>query len=372
MRDGSTCSVELKQYLSEVSSIKIGLYVRYCVDHSFQNSGFVLQDLINEIGRRLEYDVSSGLYRGKKGEIGFDGLWKGTHSLVVEVKTSDTYRITLDTLAEYRHQLVGKGIVSDDSSVLIVVGRQDTGELEAQIRGSRHAWNMRLISSEALLKLGDLKENTDDPETGDKIRTLLIPFESTKIDRIVDVMFSAAKDAAAAVETESLDEEAVAVDSVPADKKIYEFTDSKTLDNKRVSIVSAFASKLGVALIKRSRALYWDAAHETRLACTVSKRYEKRGQVPYWYAYHPQWDSFLGDGSSSYLVLGCMDQEFAFAIPAGELRTHLHEMNQTARPGGGAYWHIKIVRGSSGALALQLPKINSSLPLDPYRITVGA
>jgi len=35
--------------------------------------------------------------------------------------------------------------------VLIVVGRQDTGELEAQIRGSRHAWDIRLISAEALL-----------------------------------------------------------------------------------------------------------------------------------------------------------------------------------------------------------------------------
>ncbi len=39
------------------------------------------------------------------------------------------------------------------SSILIVVGRQDTGDLEAQVRGSRHAWEIRLISVDALLQL---------------------------------------------------------------------------------------------------------------------------------------------------------------------------------------------------------------------------
>jgi hypothetical protein len=41
----------------------------------------------------------------------------------------------------------------DQSSILIVVGREDTGDLEAQIRGSRHAWDVRLISVDALLRL---------------------------------------------------------------------------------------------------------------------------------------------------------------------------------------------------------------------------
>ncbi len=68
------------------------------------------------------------------------------------------------------------------SSVLIVVGREDTGELEAQVRGSRHAWDMRLISADALIKLVELKEGAGDPETGRKICSLLAPMEYTRLD----------------------------------------------------------------------------------------------------------------------------------------------------------------------------------------------
>ena len=37
-------------------------------------------------------------------------------------------------------------LVIPDSSMLIVVGGEDTGDLEAQIRGSRYAWDIRLVS----------------------------------------------------------------------------------------------------------------------------------------------------------------------------------------------------------------------------------
>jgi hypothetical protein len=49
--------------------------------------GFVLQDLVNEIGRRLSYDVRG--YQGVVNDIGFDGLWfDGKNHIVVEVKTT--------------------------------------------------------------------------------------------------------------------------------------------------------------------------------------------------------------------------------------------------------------------------------------------
>ena len=43
---------------------------------------------------------------------------------------------------------------------------ETTAELEAQVRGSRHAWDMRLISTDALIKLVQLKEGAEGPETG--------------------------------------------------------------------------------------------------------------------------------------------------------------------------------------------------------------
>ena len=58
----------------------------------------------------------------------------------MEVKTTDTYRIDLDTLAGYRRALIQGGSITEErASLLIVVGREDTGDLEAPIRGSRHA-----------------------------------------------------------------------------------------------------------------------------------------------------------------------------------------------------------------------------------------
>jgi hypothetical protein len=54
--------------------------------------------------------------------------------LLVEVKTTDAYRIPLNTIAGYRERLIdNKEFDEDGSSILIVVGRNDTGELEAQI-----------------------------------------------------------------------------------------------------------------------------------------------------------------------------------------------------------------------------------------------
>jgi len=115
----------------------------------------VLQDLVNELGRRLDYKVTNGRYQGTSTQIGFDGIWTSPegHTIVAEVKTTDTYRIALDSIAGYRQKLLAAKTFSEPSSILILVGRQDTGELEAQIRGSRHAWDIRLISVDALLKL---------------------------------------------------------------------------------------------------------------------------------------------------------------------------------------------------------------------------
>jgi len=100
----------------------------------------------------------------------------------------------LDRIAEYRTKLVeGKRVSEKASSILIVVGRQDTGDLEAQIRGSRHAWDIRLISAEALLRLVELKENLDDPTVSTRISGILIPREYTRVDAIIDLVFQLRK-----------------------------------------------------------------------------------------------------------------------------------------------------------------------------------
>src|SRR5438874_10973862 len=202
--DNSDCAQELREYLSQVTNQKLAEYIDRCLSAHFSKSGGVLQDLMNELGRRLDYKVTNGRYQGTTNSIGFDGIWISPEgqTLIVEAKTTDAYRISLDTITGYRDKLLKSGQIAPPSSSLIVVGREDTGELEAQIRGSRHAWDMRLISADALIKLVQLKEESEVLETGKKIRSLLTPMEYTRLDQMIDVMFATTADIASAAEAE--------------------------------------------------------------------------------------------------------------------------------------------------------------------------
>jgi len=374
LKDGSNCSNELREYLTQADTKKLSEYIDHCLSTSFPKGGLVFQDLVNELGRRLDYKVLNGRYQGTINAIGFDGIWTSPegHSIVAEVKTTDAYRIPLDTIASYRQRLLGSKEVVEPSSILILVGRQDTGELEAQIRGSRHAWDIRVISADSLVKLVHLKENSDDPETGRKIRSLLTPMEFTRLDSLVDVMFATVTDVEAGIIETVVDKIDDTTTNTIKDTFVtpsgWEFTDTAVLDAKRAKAIEALAKVIGTKFIKKSRALYWDASHESRLACSVSKRYTK-GAYPYWYAYHPQWDQFLSEGKKSFFVLGCMDLPHAFAIPLDILRKNLSALNTTTTERS-TYWHIHLVEIGSGSIALQLPKVSRQLPLDDFRISL--
>ncbi len=372
LRDNSQCSEELREYFRQVSSGKLAEYIDHCLSESFADSGLVLQDLVNELGRRLDFEVTNGAYQGKKGAIGNDGLWQAPEggSIVVEVKTTDAYRISLDTVAEYRRRLHESDLVGGASSILLVVGRKDTGELEAQVRGSRHAWDVRLISMDALISLVRLKENSEEKETAMKIRSVLIPMEYTRLDALVDVMFTTAKDVETAGETEPSPEQDT--ETTPESKGTWEFTDSQLLQQKREAIVSALAEKLETKFIRKSRALFWDAPHQIRVCCSISKRYTKQGAYPYWYAYHPQWDEFLAEGSKGLFVMGCMDLDYAFAIPRSVMAENVEFLNTTTKQNPEVtYWHIHLIEPTQGHFALLLPKKPGHLALDEYVIALG-
>jgi hypothetical protein len=263
--------------------------------------------LVNELGRRLEYKVENGRYQGISGAVGFDGLWESGdgHTIIVEVKTTDAYRISLNTIMGYREKLRASGKLVGPTSVLIVTGREDTGELEAQVRGSRHAWDIRLISADALVKLVQLKEESESAETGRKIRSLLTPMEYTRLDQMIDVMFTTTADIASAAETELREEDEVAVNELekpsldPAGGSGWQFTPRVLLQTKRDEILDALSAREQSKLIAKSLATYWSPDHTVRAICTISKRYANRGH-PYWYAYHPRWQDFLGDGARSF------------------------------------------------------------------------
>ena len=369
VRDGSDCSRELRNYLAQISSDKLFEHVEHCLSSSFKGSGFVLQDIVNELGCRLGYNVEYGLYRGKTNAVNFDGIWvePSASQILVEVKTTDAYRINLDTVATYRDRLIEKAYISKLSSILLIVGRQDTGDLEAQIRGSKHAWDTRVISVESLIRLVKIKESADEDTTIAKIRSLITPFEYTRLDNIIDIMFTATKDVESALES---DPQIAESNSSTSNRQtsFQQHTPPQTVDALRKRIISTLAERNRISLIAHKRAQFWTPDRDVRAACTVSKRYE--GNENYWYAYHPQWNDFLDAANVGYFILGCLDKDVAYVLPHAEIARHLPDLNTTTTSDGRTYWHIKLKDGGKSGMELILQGDGRRKPISEFALNL--
>ncbi len=283
------------------------------------------------------------------------------------MKTTDYVTVRLEKIAEYKEKLAAESRTTNAACILIIVGREDTGALEAQVRGSRYAWDMRLISVERLIKLVQIKEKSDDASTLNQIRQLLQPFEYTKIDKIIDVIFTATVNVESQQEIEQQVPIAAGEEQEEQDSGKQVRTDPELLNAKRQQAMDAFAVLKGKELVKRSKTLYWSPDKEFRVCCAVSKRYEVKGDYqPYWYAYHPSWDSFLSEGKESYFILSCMDRNDAFAIPYSWIEQNKKNLNVTDR-GDRSYWHVPVTTMETGKLAINASRIQSKASLEPYR-----
>ena len=198
-----------------------------------------------------------------------------------------------------------------------------------------------------------------------KIRSLLIPKEYTRLDGMIDVMFTTAKDVEAGDDV-ALEEDQPSEQQDAKIKGVWQFTKYPLLQAKRDAILSALGRREDADLIKKTRALYWNPLKNVRAACTISKRYPKNPSVPYWYAYHPEWDKFLGEGERSFLILGCMDRDASFAIPRDVIRSCIDNLNTSTKADGQVYWHIHLQEAPSGEISILLPKKRSQLSLMPY------
>ncbi len=331
LRDGSDTSGEFRAFLSAIPSQLLKEYADQCLNDSFTDSGLVLQDIINQVGYRLGFDVSYGRYRGSAGHVGYDGLWKypDGHHIVLEVKTTDAYRIDLKKLVGYRKALIKGGtILEQESSILIVVGRKDTGDLEAQIRGSRYAWDIRLISVDALMRLMSLKQEIEDPKTVKMIYDILIPREFTKLDEIVEIIFSTAED---------IKEEEPIEDDSDDETKYSKFTPVSF----HKACVERIEKHLGCSFVKQTRSSYLASDSSTALICSVSKEYDKSGHLKYWYSFHPHQKEFLEKIETSYIAFGCGSEDTTVLIPSKEFLPWLEGFNITEKPDR-YYWHVHI------------------------------
>ena len=245
LRDGNTTSKEFRTLLNVVTSDLIGQWLDECLQLRFTDFGFVLQDAVNEVGRRLGFDITHGVYRGHTNE-GYDGLWciVGGRAILVEAKSSTSYSINLSRISEYRKQTAPQlDMRPEDISILIVVGGEDTSEFEAQVRGSRFAWDIRLLGVKSLFRLLKLKEALDDPKVERQIQEILFPQEFTRLDRIIDLVFATAEDAQN-VETVEADEEAEIEENSPVAPRKLPFRNSPSTGKALRSAACEAVTKL--------------------------------------------------------------------------------------------------------------------------------
>jgi hypothetical protein len=224
---------------------------------------------------------------------------------------------------------------------------------------------MRLISVERLIKLVQIKEKSGDPSTVHQIRQLLQPIEYTKIDKIIDVIFTTAVD----VEAQQQAEQEAPVEEKEQEGYKQIRTAPEELNAKRLQAVESFSALKGKELVKQSRTLFWSPDKQLRVCCAVSKRYDNDYQ-PYWYAYHPKWDEFLSEAADGYFVLSCMDRNDAFAVPFSWINENKKNLNMT-ESGDRSYWHVPITTLPDGSLAINTSKIGAKMPLKAFRFDLG-
>jgi len=174
--------------------IEVG-QVRDYVEESLRTSGAqfnrAFQDLINYIGRFMEFEVEFGRYQGVQGQIGHDGLWRSPlgFCLVIEVKTTDVYAIKTSTLMSYIDELISEKTIADRDHVmgLYVVGRSDpeVRQLENAILAEKRMDQLRVISAESLLSLAELMNDYD--VSHEDILDILRP-SGPVIDPVIDLM----------------------------------------------------------------------------------------------------------------------------------------------------------------------------------------
>ena len=357
LSDGSECSGQFRSFLKNVSSRILKKYTDECLDGSTprnNNSGLILQDVVNEIGDRLAFRVEPGSYRGAPSRIGNDGLWiSPTVSFVIEVKTSDL-SVRLDKIAGYRDSLIHMGQIEEEhSSVLIVLGRQDTGDLEAQIRGSKFAWDIRLIGIDALLRLMEIKENLSDPNTIYQIAEVLKPIEYTRVDKIVDIVFSTSWDISSPGEIAAPDEGTMAEVIAPQSNTLAE-SETRTHASPvkfYEKCIARINQRLGKHFIRSGRVTYSSSDKSTNVVLLNSKAWHtltRRGNTTGTASGQIRIRSCRGQ-ERSFVAFGCETESKVLLIPFDRFRQYLPELGTTTDESGElSHSHVVIVESGEG------------------------
>jgi hypothetical protein len=232
-----------------------------------------------------------------------------------------------------------------------VVGREDTGDLEAQIRGSRHAWDIRLLSIDSLFRLVSIREEVEGPSVARKICDILIPREYTRVDGIIDLVFATTSEARSEMPEEEISE-AVSSHTATAEGRKPKFTPVSFHDE----CITRIQEKLKTSLIRRSKATFIAPNKDTALICAVSREHSTSMGIGYWFAFHTHQRDYLSTFGNAYVAFGCGSAASILLIPFKDFQIWLKGMNMTHTEDR-EYWHVQIIRKGGKFILLQKANI---------------
>lgn len=98
LKDGSECAEELREFFTQIDRQTLKSYAAHCLENSFEGDGFVLQDIVNEVGRRFGLDVTHGLFRGCRNQNNADGGWRGEGWAIFHNREANTIPLHADVI----------------------------------------------------------------------------------------------------------------------------------------------------------------------------------------------------------------------------------------------------------------------------------
>lgn len=192
--EDSRASEQFRQIIDDeqTTTDEIEAYLHEAIQGSEQYHNRALQDLINNIGRRLGFEIEYGVYQGTSETIGFDGLWTSTATgeethLVVETKKSTAFSIDPGQAGQYMDQLIQQeGVDRSQVYGLYVIGEGDVETVAQTVFGSQYRDRMRVITAQRLLDLLEIQE--DSGLRHDQVVDVLLPINAVDVGQLVELI----------------------------------------------------------------------------------------------------------------------------------------------------------------------------------------
>lgn len=192
--DDSRASEQFREIIEDeqTTTEEIEAYLLEAMDGTEQYHNRALQDLVNNIGRRLGFEVEYGVYQGRSGTIGYDGHWTSTATeddthLVVETKKTTAYSIDPGQAGEYMDELTSEEDVERSQVYgLYVIGEGDVETVAQTVFGSQYRDRMRVITAQRLLDLLEIQE--DSGLRHDQVVDVLLPINAVDVGQLVGLI----------------------------------------------------------------------------------------------------------------------------------------------------------------------------------------